>query len=178
MSSRLESTKWSPRKTASRDLTGLLTRVGRIQFSVLSMMCLGFIFFGRAFITLWAGRKYVEAYQIVLLLIVPVTIPLIQTIGLEILRAKNLHRFRSVVYLIVGFICTLISIPLIRAYGGTGAAAGTALTLLIGNGIIMNWYYRRKVDLNMRFFWLKIARMLPAMMLPVLAGAGINVGSI
>ncbi len=34
-----------------------------------------------------------------------------------------------------------LSIPLAKAYGGTGAAIGTAISLLIGNGLVMNWYY-------------------------------------
>lgn len=38
---------------------------------------------------MWAGTNYSEAYPITLLLIVPVTIPLIQNLGIEIQRAKT-----------------------------------------------------------------------------------------
>ena len=81
-----------------KELTSLFTRVGRIQFILLSLICSGFIFFGRPFISMWAGKNYVEAYHIALLLMMPVTIPLTQNLGIEIQKAKNMHQFRSWLY--------------------------------------------------------------------------------
>lgn len=66
----------------NNELTGLFIRIGRIQFIILSLISSGLIFFGRPFINLWAGKNYDGSYPIVLLLIIPVTIPLIQNIGI------------------------------------------------------------------------------------------------
>ena len=151
-------------------LTELFTRIGRLQFLVLSMVVAFLVVFGKAFISLWAGPDYVGAYQMALLLIIPVTIPLIQNLGIEIQRAKNMHKFRSWVYLFIAIANVLISIPLVQMYGGVGAAIGTAIALIVGNVLIMNWYYHKKVGLNIMYFSKQIMRVLPALILPAIVG--------
>ena len=151
-------------------LTILLTMVGRIQFILLSLICSGFIFFGRPFIYIWAGSEYLEAYAIALLLIIPVTIPLIQNLGIEIQRAKNMHQFRSCVYLIIAIANIFLSIPLAKTYGGIGAATGTAISLIIGNIIIMNWFYHKRVGLDMIYFWKEIFNLIKALLPPIFTG--------
>lgn len=157
-------------KNCDIELTDLFTRIGRIQFIILSLIFSGFIFFGKPFITIWAGSNYQEAYPIALLLIIPVTAPLIQNIGIEIQKAKNMHKFRSWLYLFMALGNLLLSIPLAKLMGGVGAALGTAISLLLGNGIIMNLYYHFKVGLNMRFFWSQIIKFVPALVIPIITG--------
>ena len=64
-----------------------------------------------------AGIDYNNAYYVALLLIIPVTVPLIQNLGIEIQRAKNKHKFRSIVYFLIAIGNVLISIPLVKLYG-------------------------------------------------------------
>ena len=156
------------------ELTKLFTRIGRIQFIILSLILTGIVFFGRPFINMWAGSNYDGSYPIVLLLIIPVTIPLIQNIGIEIQRAKNMHQFRSWVYFFIALANLVISIPLARMFEGVGAATGTAISLLIGNGFVMNWYYHNKVGLDMKYFWKQVLSFLPALIAPIIAGIIIN----
>lgn len=156
------------------ELTKLFTRLGRIQFIILSLISSGLIFFGRPFISLWAGKNYNGSYPILLVLIIPVTVPLIQNIGIEIQRAKNKHQFRSWVYFFIALANLALTIPLAKLYGGIGAASGTAASLIMGNGLIMNWYYHVKVGLDMKFFWKQILSLLPALIMPVLTGVLIN----
>ena len=155
---------------SNKQLTDLFTRVGRIQFIILSLVCSALIFFGRPFIALWAGSEYSDAYPIALLLIVPVTIPLIQNLGIEIQKAKNMHQFRSWTYLFIAVVNVLVSIPLAKRYGGMGAALGTALSLVVGNVLIMNWYYHKRIGLNLKFFWKQILIFIPALILPAITG--------
>lgn len=152
------------------ELTQLFTRVGRIQFMILILILSGLIFFGNEFINLWAGNQYKSAYNIVLLLTIPVTIPLIQNLGIEIQRAKNMHKFRSILYLIIAVANIMISIPLCKIYGEVGCAIGTAISLFIGNGIIMNIYYHKKIKLNIIYFWRKISDLIPAIVVPIVFG--------
>ena len=158
----------------NKGLTDLFTRIGRIQFIVLSLICSGLIFFGRPFINMWAGWDYDGSYPIALILIIPVTIPLIQNIGIEIQRAKNMHKFRSWVYFFIAIGNVILSIHLTKLYGGIGAAVGTAISLLIGNGIAMNWYYHNRVGLDMKYFWSQIMKFIPALVTPIVAGILIN----
>jgi len=157
-------------KNNNSELTDLFTRIGRIQFIVLSLICSGLVFFGKPFIGMWGGVDYTEAYPITLLLIIPVTVPLIQNIGIEIQKAKNMHKFRSCVYLFIAIFNMFLSIPLAKKYGGVGAALGTAISLVIGNGLVMNWYYHMRVGLNMKYFWKQILQFIPALVLPISVG--------
>ena len=83
------------------ELTRLFTRVGRIQFMVLSLVSSGLVFFGEPFIMMWAGSEYRESFFIFLMLVLPLSLPLVQTLGIHIQRAKNMHQFRSLVYLLM-----------------------------------------------------------------------------
>lgn len=154
----------------NKQLTDIFTRVGRIQFIVLALVLNGFILLGRYFISVWAGHGYDSAYYVVLLLIIPVTVPLIQNLGIEIQRAKNMHKFRSIVYFIIAIGNILVSVPLTKAYGEIGAAFGTAITMTVGNIIIMNWYYHVYVKLDMKYFWVNIFKLFPAILSSFIVG--------
>lgn len=151
-------------------LTKLFTKVGRIQFMVLGLILSGFIFFGIPFVKIWAGSEYGASYAVALLLIIPVTVPLIQNLGIEIQRAKNMHKARAVVYLAIAIANVLISIPLIKLMGSAGAALGTAISLVAGNVIFMNWYYHARIGMNMIYFWKEIAKFIPALIAPCVVG--------
>lgn len=153
-------------KDGDRTLTELFTKVGRVQFLILALILLGFTAVGKAFVCLWGGAEYAQSYYVTLLLILPVTIPLIQNLGLEIQRAKNMHQTRSIVYFCIAIGNILLSIVLIRHFGILGAAAGTAVSLLLGNGLFMNWYYHHRIGLDMIYFWKQIASILPSLLLP------------
>lgn len=151
-------------------LTKLFTKVGRVQFLLLALVLTGLIFFGKAFIPIWAGPGYEDSYYVMLLLIIPVTIPLIQNLGIEIQRAKNKHQVRSIVYFFIAVINVLISIPLAKKYGPIGAALGTAITMVGGNVIFMNWYYQHGIGLNMKYFLKKIFFLSRGLFIPVIVG--------
>lgn len=151
---------------ANQKLTDLMIKVGRIQLFIISLILTGFIFFGKYFINKWAGADYALSYYVVLILICPVTIPLLQNLGIEIQRAKNMHKFRSVAYLIMALINVVISIILCRIWGVIGVAVGTAISLIVCNVFIMNFYYHKKVGINVLKFWKEILKGLPAFIIP------------
>ena len=152
------------------ELTKLFTKVGRVQFIILALIFTGFIFFGRPFMIFWGGEGYADSYYIALWLILPVTVPLIQNLGIEIQRAKNKHQARSIVYFCIAIANVLISIPLIRSVGTVGAAMGTGLSLICGNIIFMNWYYQKHIGLDMFYFWKSISRFIPSLVVPCIVG--------
>ena len=141
---------------------------------VLALILSGLVFFGKPFIKFWVGDGYADSYWVALLLIAPVTVPLIQNIGIEIQRAIDKHRFRSLLYLVMAVINVTCTVILCRRYGEIGAAAGTAASLIIANGIIMNIYYYKKCNIDIPAFWKSIAKMLPALVLPIIFAAVLN----
>ena len=158
----------------NKELTELFTKVGRIQFIILAMVIGGFIVIGQYFINVWAGNDYNNAYYVALLLIVPVTVPLIQSLGIEIRRAKNMHKFRSIVYFFIAIGTVFMSIPLVQLFGEIGAALGTCLTMVLGNIILMNWYYQVKVKMDMKYFWKQISMLMPCVIVTVLLSLGLS----
>lgn len=141
-------------------LTDLFIRVGRAQLIILGLILSGFIIFGRRFILLWAGEDYGGSYAAALFLLIPVTVPSVQNIGLNIQQAKNKHKFRSVVYFLIAVCNIAVSIPLSVRFGAAGAAAGTAAALVLGNGIAMNIYYHRGIGLDIPLFWRRLSSLL------------------
>ena len=152
------------------EINHLFQRVGRIQFLILGLILTGFIFFGQYFISVWAGEGYELSYYIALLLICPATISLIQNIGIEIQRARNRHQFRSIAYLIMALINVGLSILFCYLWGTVGTAIGTAISIIVANGFIMNIYYRKRLDMKIGQFWWQIIKILPGMILPVAMG--------
>lgn len=156
------------------EMSDLFIKIGRIQFILLSLVCSAFIFFGQPFISIWAGDNYFDSYSIALLLMISATVPLIQNMGVEIQRAKNMHQFRSWLYFFMAIINIIITIPLSQKYDSLGAALGTTFSVVVGHGVIMNWYYEKKIGLDIRRFWKNIFSFTPAFILPIIYGVVIN----
>lgn len=152
----------------NKKLTELFIKVGRIQFFVMMLILSGFIIFGKFFLELWTKNTvdYSLVYVITLLLIVPTTVPLIQNVGIEIQRAKNLHKFRSIAYLIMAILNVIISIWFCSMWGIIGTTLGTTISIVISNVIIMNIYYHKKCGINICAFWQSILRAFLGMIIP------------
>ncbi|MDY5303153.1 MAG: oligosaccharide flippase family protein [Candidatus Cryptobacteroides sp.] len=142
-----------------KEISDLFIRTGRIQYIVLAYILSGFIIFGRQFIELWAGAGYSDAYIISLLFFIPLTVPLIQNLGITILQARNEMKFRSVLYIIIALVSLAMQIVLTRYFGGIGCAMGVSGALVVGQILIMNVYYQRRQDLDIKTFWKEISKM-------------------
>ena len=142
-----------------RAISDLFIKTGRIQYCVMALVLSGFFLFGRQFIHLWAGKEYDDAYIIAMLFFVPLTVPLIQTLGISVLQARNQMKFRSLVYLVISLVSLAAQIPLSKYYGGVGCAIAIAAALTLGQIIVMNIYYQVKQKINIVAFWTEIAKM-------------------
>lgn len=151
-------------------LTELFTKVGRIQFLVLGLVASGVVFFGKPFVYFWAGAGYEEAYYVAVLLIFSSSIALIQNLGIEIQRAQNRHAFRSIAYIIMAAINLVLIVILCPRYGVIGTVIGTAISLVVANGFIMNIYYHKACNIDVIQFWKSILRMMVGLIVP--AGYG------
>ena len=157
----------------SSRLFDLFTRVGRLQCLVLGLFLSAFVLFGQPFLTLWAGPEYGSSYPTALLLMGASTVPLIQDIGAEILRAENRHRFRAVMLLICAAGNACLTVPLSARYGAQGAAFATLIAALVGNVGILNWYYRARLGFPMRRYWKSLASLLAPVLASLVLGASL-----
>ena len=155
-------------------LTELFIKVGRIQFIILALVLEIYFFFGKYFISIWAGPDFSESFIVGAILLTCVTVPCIQNVGIEIQRAKNLHKFRTLVYFYIALANVVLSVPLCKYYGALGATVGTALSLVLGNGIIMNIYYHKRIGIDIIDFWKKILSFFPSFIIPTVYGIVAN----
>ena len=152
-----------------RAFTPLFLRIGRVQFLLLSFVLAGFAAFGKPFIALLGDGELSpadvnHAFWIALIIMVPCVVPLSQNIGISILQAMNRHRFRSLAYLVLAVLNVLVSIPLAMRWEGMGAAVGTTLACLAGQYVMMNWFYHKKIGLDIPAYWRMIGAILVRML--------------
>ena len=153
-------TKMENDSASDEEFTDIFIKTGRVQYIVMALIITGFVLFGKEFIEImWVGPEYAESYIIACILMIPMTIPLIQNVGLNILQAKNQYKFRVIILMIFAAVNVGISIVLSKLYGGIGAAIGTAISIVLGQVIFMNIFYHKKVGINIIKFWKNIFKM-------------------
>lgn len=135
------------------ELTGIMTRVGRFQMVVFCWVYGGFALLGRFFVERWAGPGFSDAYWLVLAMALPLSVPLCQNVGIEIQRAKDMHRARSVAMLLMAAFSVVFTCLFSPSLGYWAPAIAYAASIALGNGAFMNWYYHRRVGLDMGAFW-------------------------
>lgn len=142
-----------------KSISDLFIKTGRIQYCVMALVLSGFFLFGRQFVQFWAGDGYEDAYIIALLFFVPLTVPLIQNLGITILQARNQMKFRSLLYFVISLVSLFAQIPLAKHYGGVGCACAIAGALILGQIVVMNVYYHVKQKIDIVRFWIEIFKM-------------------
>jgi O-antigen/teichoic acid export membrane protein len=158
-----KATRLIQKNATGEELTDFVIGPGRFQ-AILAVACiLGFALFGRNFITIWIGDKYMDAYWVTLMLMIPVTIPLVENTMISVLDASLKRIYRSVALVIMSVLNVIVSLLLVSRLGFWGAAIGTVASLIIGHGIMMNVYYAKTFKLQVGRMFLSIFKgILPA----------------
>ncbi|MBQ9228563.1 MAG: lipopolysaccharide biosynthesis protein [Eubacterium sp.] len=152
-------------------LTNFFVKVGRFQYLFLALILSGYIFFGKAFISLWMGESFQPAYWIALVMMAPSIVPLTQNVGIEIQRAENRHHYRSYIYGTMAIVNLIMTVILVPKYQGLGAAIGTGFACVVANIIIMDIVYHKKININIFAYWKNIGRQTLGMLVPFAIGA-------
>lgn len=168
-------TQMEARNASNEEFSDIFIKTGRLQYLVLAIIVSGFILFGKEFIDLiWVGPEYGQAYVIASILMVSITVPLIQNVGLNIIQAKNQYKYRVKVLFVLSIFNIIISIFLAKRLGGIGAALGTAISEIIGQIVFMNIFYYKKTGINIPKFWIEILKMSLPISIVIFIGIGIK----
>lgn len=158
-----KATRLVTQNASGRELTDFIVHPGRYQAMIAVACICGFALFGRNFITIWIGSQYLDAYWVILMLMIPVTVPLVQNAAIAILDAALKRIYRSVILVVMAVLNVIVSLFLIRSMGFWGAAIGTVASLIVGHGFLMNIYYARAFHIEIgRMFWGIFKGILPA----------------
>ena len=130
------------------ELTNCVIVPGRYQLVFCGGVLGAFILFGRDFIEIWSGKDTLQAWTVALFLMIPSVFPLIQNVCLSILTAMNKRMFRSYVLGGMAIANIFLTIFLVKRIGLMGAPIGTFISLVLGNNIAMNLYYKKVIGIN------------------------------
>lgn len=141
--------------------------------SYLSIMIGGIlIIFGKAFIERWVGPKYLNAYPILLILVIPIVIALMQNPSVQLLYGISKHKFFAISNLIEGIINLILSVILVKKYGLVGVAIGAAIPMLIIKLFVQPIYTCRIIKLDIREYYLDV--LLPTLLNSVIIFAALH----
>lgn len=158
-----KATKLVSLNASGKELTDFIITPGRWQAVLAVGGIAGFTLFGRGFISIWIGNNYREAYWVTLMLIIPVTIPLVENAAISLLDATLKRIYRSVVLFVMAILNVVLSVFLIQIMGYWGAAMGTVISLFVGHGLLMNVYYAKTFGIQVFRLFREIFRgILPA----------------
>lgn len=142
----------------NKDISDYFLKISRIQYMVLGCFVFGFISLGKEFVKIWVGEGYIISYWIAVLILIPLLIELSQNIGYSIMQAKDCYSFRAKILLGLSFFNIFLSYILIKKIGIIGAAVSTSFSLLLGNVIIMNIFYWKKLKIDIIKYWSNIIK--------------------
>ena len=158
-----KATRLITQKASGEELTDFVIGSGRFQAVLATACVLGFALFGQNFISIWIGDKYSDAYWVTLMLMIPVTIPLVENVMISVLDASLKRIYRSVTLVVMAILNVVVSIALVHILGFWGAAIGTVVSMLVGHGILMNVYYAKTFKLQIaKMFYSIFKGILPA----------------
>lgn len=139
-------------------ISAIFLKVSRVAIYPLLAVLLGFIVFGQDFIRLWAGNGYEDAYWVAVIELIPFTIDVSQNIGLTILQVMNRYDFRAKMYLVAAAINVGLTVALAKELGIVGAALASAIAMIVSSGFVLNWYYQKRIGLDMGAWWQSVMR--------------------
>lgn len=144
-----EATKFVVNDAGEENLARLIITPGRIQSIIGCGILLGFIVLGKNFLQLWVGKEFTEVWLSTVILLVPAMLAYVTSVANVILDAMLKKMARSIILIITALLNFIMTIILVKHYGYMGAAIGTAISIIIGNLIMLNLYYEKTIKVNM-----------------------------
>lgn len=136
-------------------LTDTLIQPSRLIVLTGGSIVFGFISIGKQFISLFYGPSYVEAWLYAVILMLPIFLNMANGVIVNVLDAMNKRLVRSLVLLGTTILNIILTVFWLQWFGMLGAAVATALSTLLGQIIIMNIYYAKKLRLRIMYLFYK-----------------------
>lgn len=141
------------------EISNMFLKVSRVQYIILGVIFWVFLSVGKEFIQLWLGKDYDNVYYISAMFLGALVIPLTQNIGIVILQARNQMKFRSLLCVSIAIICLIFQIVLTKFYGIYGSVFPVVIMLIIGQGLILNIYYKKVQHIDIGAYWKSFMRL-------------------
>ncbi len=148
-----------------------MIRIGRYSFSFLGIIFVCFIINGNAFISLWIGEGYHQSYYVALILMLAYMFILTESIGTQILWAKNKHQLQSVIKFTIVIANVILTVFLMKWNPLIGATLGTFISLVLGDILSMNIVFYKEIGISLKEYYSELFKgILPCLILSGLSG--------
>ena len=149
-----------------KKLTDTLIAPCRLTVIIGGTLLFGFIAVGRQFIVILYGEDKILAWTYALIIMIPMFINMTDAVIIDVLDVLNKRLTRSLALLGTTIANIVLTVVLIQAYGIIGAVTATAVTMILGNIIVMNIYYKRKLGIEVVYLFAKAYKgLLPFMII-------------
>lgn len=138
-----------------KELTNTLIQPSRLIVLIGGSVMFGFIAAGKQFISIVYGKNYIEAWLVAVVIMVPMFINMANGILINVLDALGKRLYRSNILMFTTIANILLTILWIKKHGIVGAALATAICTFIGQVIIMNIYYKKKIGIPVLYMFVK-----------------------
>jgi O-antigen/teichoic acid export membrane protein len=111
------------------------------------------LLYGKPFIQRWMGNEYLDAYPVLILLIIPTMLGLSQTPLFGALYGVSKHYIITYVNIAEGLSNLVLSILLVKDYGIIGVAIGTTIPMMITTMFIYPYYICKVLTLSLTEYY-------------------------
>ncbi|MBR6514782.1 MAG: oligosaccharide flippase family protein [Clostridia bacterium] len=139
-----------------KQLTDSLVQPCRLVVLLGGMIVGGFFAVGKQFIMLVYGTDKQEAWLYALIIMIPMFINMSNGILINVLDVLKKRLMRSCVLFFTTVLNIVLSILLMKAWGMIGAVIATAVSTFIGQILVMNIYYAKKINIKVMYLFGRI----------------------
>lgn len=140
-------------------------RITRTLLSPARLICIlggtvlfGFFACGKQFISIVYGDNKVEAWLYSLIIMIPMLLNMITGPIINVLDVLNKRQSRSYALLFTTILNIIMTICFINLWGIIGAVIATAIATILGQIIIMNIYYEKILEIDIKWLYLNTMR--------------------
>lgn len=151
------------------ELTATLVPACRISTLIGGLVLFGFIAIGRQFIELFYGADYMEAWIIAVLVMVPMFIHMTNSVLVNVLDILKKRLACSLCLMLTTVFNIILTVLWVKNWNMIGAAVATCICTFIGQDIILNIYYSKKIGIRVMWLFLESYKGLIPSFLPACA---------
>ena len=135
------------------ELTKSLIQPSRLISIIGGLVLFGFISVGRQFIVIVYGEEYILAWLIAVIVMIPMYINMTSGVLVNVLDVLRKRHVRSICLGITAVGNIILTIWWIYVWGMIGAAIATAICTILGQIVLMNIYYSKKIEIPIIYLY-------------------------
>lgn len=161
-------------KNSQSNLVTLMIKIGKFQYVINGLLVVGFTVVGKAFIELWVGAEYMEAYIGILLVIIPGLFFNSLQIANTAMIVQNKVNIQAYITIVTGLLNICLSPLLAKKVGVIGACISIFIAYML-RAIISNIVYYKVLKIDI-FLFIKrcYIGMMPPLLIAICLGLFIN----